>query len=84
MYPHTITMELSLWANHPKDQPSLNEGRRTPSVAIKLVVPGDSQLATLRPTLGTNRRSFWALSAPIRFVGGSGCVPLAHTPQPEI
>jgi len=51
-------MELSLWANHPKDQPSLllrsafpktdlYEGRRTPSVAIKLVVPGDSQLATL-------------------------------------
>ena len=41
MYPHTITMELSLWANHPKDQPSLNEGRRTPSVAIKTKVASD-------------------------------------------
>ena len=29
-------MELSLWANHPKDQPSLSaEGRRTPSVSVK-------------------------------------------------
>jgi len=85
-------MELSLWANHPKDQPSLllrsafpktdlYEGRRTPSVAIKLVVPGDSQLATLRPTLGTNRRSFWALSSPtIRTYCGLAVVFRAASP----
>jgi len=29
-------MELSLWANHPKDQPSLIEGRRTPSVNYQI------------------------------------------------
>ena len=75
-------MELSLWANHPKDQPSLllrsafpktdlYEGPRTPSVAIKLVVPGDSQLATLTPTSGTNRRLFWAV-----LVCSSGILPI--------
>ena len=45
-------MELSPWANHPKDQPSLllrsafpktdlYEGRRTPSVAVKTNVASD-------------------------------------------
>ena len=35
-------MELSLWANHPKAQPSLQvEGRRTPSVTIKTKMASD-------------------------------------------
>ena len=71
-------MELSLWANHPKDQPSfsfrdrpydetnLYEGRQTPSViTVKLVVPGLFSQPR-QPTLETNRRSFWAFLMGLR------------------
>ena len=77
-------MELSLWANHPKDQPSLIEGRRTPSVNYQisgswLIPPAKGQ-----PTSGTNRRSFWALSALHQFRKRFGLRPPCHTPQPEL
>ena len=69
-------MELSLWANHPKDQPSLShwrldgktnlqiEGRRTPSVTVKIKYSGPCYM---------NLTHAWS------------CVPPAgYTPQPEI
>ena len=68
-------MELSLWANHLKldplsfrDRPipetDLYEGRRTPSGNDQISGSWLISPAKGQPTSGTNRRSFWALSAP--------------------
>ena len=62
--------------------PSLSEGRRTPSITVKLNGSWPYWAANQQPTLGTNRRSFWALSVYSRSSGGLR--PPCHTPEPEI
>ena len=59
--------------------PSLNEGRQTPSTTVKLNGSWPYWAANQQPTLGTNRRSFWALSVYSRSSGGLR--PPCHHPR---
>ena len=59
--------------------PSLNEGRQTPSITVKQNGSWPYWAANQQPTLGTNRRSFWALSVYSRSSGGLR--PPCHHPR---
>ena len=58
LYPHTITNGLSLWANHPKDQPSLFSRDQLKGKPISM--RGDEL-----PLL-TVKQSFWAFLMGLR------------------
>jgi len=78
-------MELSLWANHPKAQPSLQvEGRRTPSVTIKTKMASDYSRRHPMTYIRCQSHVILGLVFAYQFRRRFGLRPPCHTPQPEL